>query len=209
MADSIYKDRYSVDTDKSELSILRLDADIVQEFSESLERMLKTAKRISGSDKIIQPLYDLVKEQPTDRTLGKEEVSRLDELLVKEGLEKLGVIANDYGIWFGMSRERGDGTIPNAPLEHIIFAFQDVFSEIKEKTLGNVTFNGVVFLKHSKTGEEIGLKIMNSEIKVQKPTIVWQDIEGAVFEPRINTPQNTQKQKTATVPSGPFTKCWG
>jgi hypothetical protein len=219
---SIAQATYAVDTDNSELSILRLASHEIYEANEKVEAMLETAKGLGAGPDFMGALKNLAGIRPTERALSPAEFSKLDILLVQAGLERLGVLPDQYGIAFGISRERGDGTIPVASLEAIVFAFEEVFANIRKDSLGDLTFNGVVQLDarddSGKKGE-IALVIRNSQIKVQRPTIVWEDVEDLVFEkPKPlfididGDPADLNQGKAARRQSGgngPFTKCWG
>ena len=212
---SIAQAQYSIDTQESELSILRMASYQIHEAAEKIDNMLATAKSLGATTDLIAELNQLVGSQPTERSLSIKEFSQLEELLVQSGLERLGILPDQYGIVFGMSRERGDGTIPVASLETIIFAFREVLANIRKNSFGDLTFNGVVELTGQDRKDKIALTIRHSEIKVQRPTIVWEDVEDLVFTNPATTDLPVEdhsqvKKENVRVPSnGPFTKCWG
>lgn len=214
MSDSLLETEFYVDDANSELSIFRLDAVAVHEEEEKISTMLSTARLIGASPAVMQELGELVENQPKERELSSNEVENLEEALVREGLENLGVLANRHGITFGFSRRsRGDGTVPVLSLQAIVTAFQNVFADIQENSFAQLTFNGVVALKNS-TNTQIALHIRDSKISVQRAQVVWETIDGLEFERKPApaakpTPKNVPKKTGPAYPNGPFTKCWG
>lgn len=188
MPETLTKTEYYVDTDNSELSFRRSDPQAIRELTENIETMLETAKLIGTPHETLTRLADRAAAQPVEEMLNDKEQIFLRNTLAELELDKLGVLHSKFGIIFGNSPYRGDGTIPVLTLEDLIEKFQNLLNILAEKTcndedfpkIGGISLSGVVSLtarNSNATKSQVALHIRDTTIKVMKPQVVWQEIQ--------------------------------
>lgn len=166
---------YSLNFADSEISFLRQSPEDIRRQESDREIMMQTAQFLGASEQVKQELEELIKGQPIENKLGDDEVVKLNALLEDANLAELGVFANHYGLAFKL--ESRDGTIPQMDLDLIMSNFAWVFGHVKTKMVSQPVFSGVVYLNNEeKKDAGIALIIRMSEIKVQRQTVVWEDI---------------------------------
>lgn len=208
MSENLTSTLFYVDDRNSELSILRLATAEVHQEEENLSSMLNTARMLGASPAVIQELSDLVENQPKERELSLNEVETLEGILEGTGLERQGVLANRHGIHFGMSKNRGDGTVPELALWEMVAAFASVFSVMKENSFADLTFNGVVALKRLNSDDKIALHVRDSKVSVQRASVVWETIPDLDFSGASKAKESPKPQKPKAARPGPFQQCW-
>lgn len=173
---------FSLDINESELSFLRSDPTAVRKQMEDVETMLATAKRLDASNSIINELKELAKFDETENELSETEIGILLGLIDDAKLSYLGLTANAHGLAFTYNTPGGgDGTVPVMDLDLLVSNFEWLFSHVKQRLVSAPVFSGVVFLEDRSGGElneniKVALVIKESKVKIQRQTIVWEDI---------------------------------
>lgn len=188
--------QYFVDTDESELSILRMDKGQLNQRSENVDSMVQTATALGASFEVIQELQDLARNNAVkDTELYSNEQQLLDTLLAATELNLIGILPNVHGITFGMGAGHGDGTLPTMRLRNIVQRFTEVLSTMRSRGFGDLTFNGVVYLKSNDDKTGVVLHVYNSVVTVQRPKVVWENIDLCLEEekaPVVNKARTIQ-----------------
>lgn len=208
MSENLTDTSFYLDDRNSELSILRLETAAVYQEEAARESMLETARMVGASASVIQELKSLAETQPKERELSVSELEALDGILEGTGLDRHGVLANRHGIYFGVSKHRGDGTVPQLTLWEWVAAFASVFSVMKENSFADLTFNGVVALKRLNSDDKIALHVKDSQITVQRATVVWEAIPGLDFSATAKKKEAPKPNQPKVGRPGPFQQCW-
>lgn len=208
MSENLTDTLFYVDDRNSELSILRLKTELVHQEEETLSSMLSTARLLGASPAVLQELDDLVDRQAKERELSFEEINTLEGILEGNGLERQGVLVNRHGIHFGVSKERGDGTVPQKTLRELVAAFTSAFAVIRNNSFADLTFNGIVALKRLNSDDQIALHVRDSVITVQRAAVVWETVPGLDFSAPVKEKEAPKPQKTQAGRPGPFQQCW-
>jgi hypothetical protein len=174
---------FSLDIEESELSFFRSDPTAVRKQEEDIETMLATAKRLDASAAIIKELTELAKFDETENELSETEIGIVAGLIDDAKLSQLGLTVNPYGLAFTHNTPGlGDGTVPVMDLDLIISNFEWLFNHVKTRLVSAPVFSGVVFLEERTNGvksddkSRVALVIRGSLIKLQRQTVVWEDI---------------------------------